>query len=76
MIDIDPRFVENDAIEDPEEWLQANFAVIIDNFVAGCLRRSDQVDSKLRRSGLTGTADRLIEMLGERWWERATKEAS
>ncbi|QLJ06759.1 hypothetical protein HZZ00_37655 (plasmid) [Streptomyces sp. NEAU-sy36] len=69
---IDPRLVAIDATADerhPTEVFEAQFTVVADNLFAGYLRDPQRTDAMLRRDGLTKTADRLVEVLGSRWWE-------
>ena len=67
---IDPRLA---AIQEselaPAQTADAQMAVIFDNLFAGYLKNPALTDGMLRRNGLTRTADRLVELFGERWWE-------
>lgn len=51
--------------------LEAQLVVLVDEYAAAALADPSQADAVLRKNGFTATADRLVELFGERWWERA-----
>ncbi|MEU1919374.1 hypothetical protein ABZ742_04275 [Streptomyces albogriseolus] len=69
MTGIDPRLYENNEVEDPGQWLQEKFTVIVDFWIAEHLKDPEHADEALRRNGFTKVADRLVELFGERWGE-------
>jgi hypothetical protein len=71
---IDPRLYENNEVEDPGQWLQEKFTVIVDFWIAEHLKDPERADEALRRNGFTKVANRLVELFGERWWEGGIRE--
>jgi predicted metal-dependent phosphoesterase TrpH len=48
---------------------QSAVAVAVDEYFVTVLAHPAETDAGLRRDGMTGAADRLVELFGPRWWE-------
>lgn len=71
--ELDPRLIEIAADADTREPVSVaedQMVVIVDNLMCAYWRDPRQTDAMLRRDGHHRTADRLVEVLGEAWWER------
>jgi hypothetical protein len=53
-----------------DDKLAAQLVVVVDEHIAAYLADPAQADARLRKNGFTALADRLVELFGERWWER------
>jgi hypothetical protein len=54
----------------PDAKFAAQVCVAMDEYMSTALKHPARTDALLRRDGMTATADRLVELFGERWWER------
>jgi hypothetical protein len=53
-----------------DDKLAAQLVVLMDEYTVAYLADPARTDALLRKNGMTATADRLVELFGERWWER------